>query len=328
MFWYLFFKRSKQRLPGVREPFGNIKRKQRIKQHFITNQGTDISPTIWWINHLIMSVSENYIPQSENLEHFNNIVDELRSITDENTQLKNNILTKVDLLIKQLNHGHVDNSDVIRKLNGFIARFGVDEAAKSSNGTGDGMDEKTQLLEQNKKLKEILASKIEYNDDIEQLNKEYQEAIDQVMRDVRIRKFHSDHLRIENFKKIHGSIAQLQDEEFQAYLILINHQEILFKIGRAISDVFKNLNQDNRDELELQKLLTTLELYKSSCLNKNVAAITTQRFKTFAEKFKYNRGKSSMQNSYNGNGYINNGSYKRQHAPSFDKESEWPTLGS
>lgn len=277
-----------------------------------------------------MSVSENYIPQSENLEHFNNIVDELRSITDENTQLKNNILTKVDLLIKQLNHGHVDNSDVIRKLNGFIAQFGGDEVAKSSNGTGDVMDEKTQLLEQNKKLKDILASKIKYNDDIEQLNKEYQEGIDQVMRDVRIRKFHSDHLRIENFKKIHGSIAQLQDEEFQTYLILINHQEILSKIGRAISDVFKNLNQDSRDELELQKLLTTLELYKSSCLNKNVAAVTTQRFKTLTKKFKNNGGKNnSMQNLSNGNGYIN---YippnKRDPAPSFDKESEWPPLGS
>ncbi len=272
-----------------------------------------------------MSVSENYIPQSENLEHFNNIVDELRSITDENTQLKNNILTKVDLLIKQLNHGHVDNSDVIRKLNGFIAQFGGDEVSKSNNG-GDVMDEKTQLLEQNKKLKEILASKIKYNEDIEQLNKEYQEAIDQVMRDVRIRKFHSDHLRIENFKKIHGSIAQLQDEEFQTYLILINHQEILSKIGRAISDVFKNLNQDSRDELELQKLLTTLELFKSSCLNKNVAAVTTQRFKTFKEKLKYNRGKSSVPN---GNGYISDRPpYKREPARSFDKESEWPPLGS
>lgn len=205
-----------------------------------------------------MSISENYIPQSENLEHFNNIVGELQQITNENSQLKSRILTQVDSLIKQLNQGRSDNSNVIKRLNKFIAEVNGEEVGSINEVD----DEKEQLLIQNQQLKDILANKIEYNEELEALNNEYHDNIDIVMNDIRERRFKNDEISIRNYNDVQRQLSLLQDEEFNTYLQLIKNQQLLAQMHSSLSDLLKKLTIHEYD-VEIHKMLTTLELYKS-----------------------------------------------------------------
>lgn len=224
-----------------------------------------------------MSISENYIPQSENLQHFNTIVRELESITNENSALKNRILTKVDLLIKQLNDGKDDSSEVIAKLDRFIERF--DNGGEHPGQKGEEanveedqneVDEETRLLQQNERLKEILSFKINYNSQIERLNQEYQQGIDSTMQAVRERKYHGDQTKIEEFRRVQNFIESLQQQEFDQYLKLVQHQELLYKLGDAVSDLLRFFEEEGQHKqgIYMNKLLSLFEMYKWSVLNR------------------------------------------------------------
>lgn len=224
-----------------------------------------------------MSISENYIPQSENLQHFNTIVRELESITNENSALKNRILTKVDLLIKQLNDGKDDSSEVIAKLDRFIERFdngGEDPGQKGEEANVEEdqneVDEETRILQQNERLKEILSFKINYNSQIERLNQEYQQEIDSTMQAVRERKYHGDQTKIEEFRRVQNFIESLQQQEFDQYLKLVQHQELLYKLGDAVSDLLRFFEEEGQHKqgIYMNKLLSLFEMYKWSVLNR------------------------------------------------------------
>lgn len=299
----------------------------------------------------VMSVSENYIPQTENLQHFNSIVEELQSITNENTTLKNNIVTKIDLLIKQLNKdGKSGDDDIIKTLNRFISGFSGevkvksedededDETAARKNGDNED-DEKAVLLAQNQKLRSILQSKINYNTQIEQLNKEYSTEIDTIMNQIHERKYQIDHSRIQQYKEIQLSLYNLQQQEFQKYFEFIQNQETLHKLGQTVIQILQTIGKGYDEEVELNKLLHSLDLYRSADLkngDESYRKYNIEKLKN-ARKFKSSYGDLGINGNIKNGGVDNDGSrigYNKRSSNGFEvlnstnslSEGNWPGL--
>jgi hypothetical protein len=200
-----------------------------------------------------MAISENYIPQAENLEYLKGVIEELHSISQRNTDIKNKIVTSVDSLIHDLN-GEEDHSAVTSQLNNFLETYGA------SVKTSHLMTQQEELEAQNEKLKQILESKRIYNIELMKLNKEYENSIDTLMDKIRDMKEGYDHARLTAMKEAHRRIEDAQKKEYDAYHLLIKNEEIMSHLAKTLTEFygFFDDNRENDEGMEQIKFMLLL----------------------------------------------------------------------
>jgi hypothetical protein len=200
-----------------------------------------------------MVISENYIPQAENLEYLKGVIEELHTVSQQNTEIENKIVTSVDSLIHDLN-GEEDHSVVTLQLNKFLENYG------DSVETSHLMTQQEELEAQNEKLKQILESKRIYNMELMNLNKEYENIIGIVMDKIRDMKEGYDHARLTAVNEAHRRIEDAQKKEYDAYHLLVNNEEIMNHLAKTLTEFygFFDDNRENDEGMEQLKFMLLL----------------------------------------------------------------------
>ena len=192
----------------------------------------------------------NYIPQYENLNRLEQVVRDLEALSTEGNHTKNRIVNQVDDIIRILNKENPDYAKAIDHIENFLQRYESNkdkfkhqlengETEKSSELPKDLKDQESQLIDQNQRLKEILAQKKEYNAGIEQVNSEYEQHIDHLVDLIQNHKLNEEKSRVRYVTDTRKIIEKERKEEVELYEQLLQNEDIIHKMNRILIDTYK-----------------------------------------------------------------------------------------
>lgn len=220
---------------------------------------------IYWFNGAGMGISENYIPQAENLGYLSEVIEELRLASQESTEAKNRILNTVDSIIRKLNgeSKECDHTDMILQVNNFLLEHRGDDSECS------GTTQIETLRQQNSQLKQLLGSKKLYNEEAVKINSEYEDAITNMMTQIRNKKEVNDKHKFQTMRECHERIQEAQRSEFDAYSLLVRNEDIVHRLAISLEGFYETFDENrvNADSAQTLKMLlhwlkTRLEQHK------------------------------------------------------------------
>lgn len=213
-----------------------------------------------------MGTSDNYVPQTENLEHLESAIRELQSVSLQSTLLKSKVVTSVDRLIRSLNGDRgTEYNDTIEGTEKFLGRY---EMSCINADEFKNKSELEQLQDQNRRLEDVLVSKIAYNKEAEKLNGEYEDSINQLIQMVREKQQTHQMEEFTLIKEISQQLDELKRKESEAYIKLVENENIVHKLTRTITDFYALLEQNKWNEEYGEKLRSQLRFYEARLANK------------------------------------------------------------
>lgn len=190
-------------------------------------------------------------PQTENLNYMYSLVDKLIDLLKKNKQKKESLIWDVDVLSKQLskrfNNRELkgkDDFDVVIFQKFLDQRDNVlgDEHVSDKDSDSDDIpqncdteeDRLTMLRRQNQQLQKILDSKTRLNDDTLSLLDYHEDALNEIVRHLRLDVLKSHEVFIEKIReKFNHEMVPKEDEEFKVYLENIKEVQKLMDLSHA-----------------------------------------------------------------------------------------------
>lgn len=202
-----------------------------------------------------MGISDNYTLQAENLGYLTDVIEELQSVSLSNTRLKNEIVESVDSSIRKSNGNYEDHSQAISQLNTFLRQYYGNEEPTQ------GLTQEQELRAQNGRLRELLQSKVQYNNQLSQLNNDYESSISDVMSQIRDLKEGYNYVKFQKLRESQTEIQEVQKREADAYLLLLRNEEIVHKLVATMSGFYEYLEDNRYNDESANELKYMLEWY-------------------------------------------------------------------
>lgn len=200
-----------------------------------------------------MAVAENYIPQADNVDNLEKAVTDLVQQSATNTEKKNSIMNKLDSLVAIINGSNPDYSRIIEEIDYFMLRYGSTLDPGAANDQNLSQFDKLKL--QNFKLKEIYCNQISHNEQLMELNDDYEANISRILSTISDQKY-STELKLNQsvLANIH-SILQLKSVEFELFMKLLSNDEKITQFSKILSDLYSFiLSSDSKNQTNLSEL--------------------------------------------------------------------------
>jgi predicted nuclease with TOPRIM domain len=191
----------------------------------------------------------NYIPQYENLDRLERMVNELQDLTTKGNTSKNNIVNHVDDIIKKLNKENPDYNSSISYVEAFLQKHessGTQEPGEAANTVPpkDRSHQEERLLDQNQRLKKILEEKRKLNAQTESVNTEYEEGIDRLTQLIQEKKLNDESEQIEYVGDVRMKIEKERQDEYTLFGTLLKNQDTIYKLNRVLIDSYKIFDEE------------------------------------------------------------------------------------
>ena len=204
-----------------------------------------------------MVMSNNYIPQTENLSYLIDTVEELSAVCSDGSRLKDEIVDGVDTLIRRINTDAGitgDRTEAVSQVDVFLQEHG-DPGLSAKNE----LSKVEELREQNRRLKALLRRKVEYKQQVVQLNSEYEDRITEVMLHIRQFKDKEDKVKFQTMKECFAKVEQAQEREFEAYHLLVRNEEVTQKLAHELEQFYEVFDKNRANDIKAQTLASLLK---------------------------------------------------------------------
>lgn len=200
-----------------------------------------------------MAVAENYIPQADNVDNLEKAVSDLVQQSATNTEKKNSIMNKLDSLVAIINGSNPDYSRIIEEIDYFMLRYGSTLDSGAANDQNLSQFDKLKL--QNFKLKEIYCNQISHNEQLMELNDDYEANISRILSTISDQKYSTELKLNQSVLANFHSILQLKSVEFELFMKLLSNDEKITQFSKILSDLYSFiLSSDSKNQTNLSEL--------------------------------------------------------------------------